>query len=154
MDECRGADEVGFLDEFEAGLFEFEAVAVEGAALVRDEDDAFEFVDLDEELELIDHAFFFEVGLRMAGDTRGSTGQAEAVVAGEIEAVLEEVVEVLAKSAVGAVECRGMDAGGVVLEFGFVCHAWCRGEGPVSWPPHATRWAEGAREAGAGRSSL
>lgn len=120
MDECRGTDEVGFLHELEAGLFEFEAVAVEGAALVRDEDDAFELVDLDEELELIDDTLFFEVGLRMPGKAGGPARQAKPVVSGEVEAVLEEVVEVFAQSAVGAVEGRGMDAGGVVLEFGFV----------------------------------
>jgi len=120
--ERRGADEVGFLHEFESWFFEFEAVAVERAALVRDQHDALELVDLNEELKFIDDTFFFEVCLRMSGEARGSAGEAEAVVAREVEAVLEEVVEVLTESAVGAIEGRGVDAGGVVLEFGFVRH--------------------------------
>lgn len=120
MDVCRGADKIGALDEFKAGLLEFEAVAVESAGIVRDEDDAFEFVNLDEELEFIDDTALFERCLRMAGEARRAPGEADAVVARQIQTVLKEIIAVLADTAVGAVESRGVDAGGVVLEFGFV----------------------------------
>lgn len=116
VDEGGGADEVGALDEFEAWLFEFESGGVEGASLVGDEDDAFEFVDLDEEVEFVDDAFFLEVGLGVSGHAGWAAGEADAVVAWEVEALLEEVVEVLAESAIGAVDGGGVDSGGLVLD--------------------------------------
>lgn len=85
-----------------------------------EEDDALEFVDLDEELELVDDAFFLEGGLGVAGEAGRAAGECDAVVAGEAEALLEEVVEVLAESAVGAVDGGGVDAGGFVGDGGDV----------------------------------
>lgn len=83
MDVGRGSDEVGALDEFESWFFECESCGVEGAALVCDEDDAFEFVDFDEELELVDDAFFFEVCLWVSGEAGGAAGECDAVVSWE-----------------------------------------------------------------------
>lgn len=83
-----------------------------------DEDDAFQTVDFHQELELVDDAFFLEGGLGVAGEAGRAAGECDAVVAGEAEALLEEVVEVLAESAIGAVDRRGVDAGGFVGEGG------------------------------------
>ncbi len=110
------ANQVSALDEFEAGFFEFELRGVEGAGLVGNEDDAAEAVDFDEEFEFIGDADFFEVGLGVAGETGGAAGEGDAVVAGKVEAVLEEVVEVFAETAVGAVDGGGVDAGELVFE--------------------------------------
>ena len=109
-DVGRGADEVGSLDELELAVLKVQACAVEGAAFVGDEDDAFEAVDLDEELQLVDDPLLLEEGLGVAGEAGGAAGEGEAVVTREAEAVLEEVVEVLADPAVGAVDRRGVDA--------------------------------------------
>jgi hypothetical protein len=109
-------DQVGALDEFEAGFFEFEPRGVEGAGLVGDEDDAIEAVDFDEEFEFVGDTDFFEVGLGVTGEAAGAAGEGDAVVAGEVEVVLQEVVKVFAQAAIGAVNGGGADAGVVVFE--------------------------------------
>lgn len=85
-----------------------------------DQDDALELVGLDQEAEFIGDAGLFEDGLGVAREAGGAAGEGDAVVAREGEALLEEVVEVLAEAAVGAVDGRGVDAGRVVGEGGGV----------------------------------
>lgn len=131
VDKGGGADEVGPLDEFEAGFFQLKAGGVERAALMRDQDDAFELVNLHEELELIHDALLFQVGLRVAGEAGGTAGERDAVVAGEFEAVLEEVVEQFAHSAVGAVDGRGVNAALFVSDTAGVPDGWCRHESKI-----------------------
>lgn len=79
-----------------------------------DEDDALEPVDFHQELELVDDAFFLKGGLGVAGEAGRAAGECDAVVAGEAEALLEEIVEVFAEASVGAVDGRRVDAGGFV----------------------------------------
>jgi len=100
-----------------AGVVDAESVAVEGAALVLDEDDAVDAVGVGEELELADDAFLFESCFGVPGEATGPAGEGDAVVAGEVEPVLEEVVEVLADAAVGAVDGCGVHAFGVVWDW-------------------------------------
>jgi len=75
MDKCGGADEVGTLHEFEAGFFQIEARPVERTSLMGDENDALEFVNLNEKLEFVNDALFFEVGLRMTCEAGRPTGE-------------------------------------------------------------------------------
>lgn len=121
--KCGGADEIGLLDEFEPRLAEFEACAVERATGVGDEDDFAKLVNFDEELEFVHDALFFEMGLCMTGEAGGAAGEGDAVVAGEIEAVLEEIIKVFTDTAVGAVDGRGVDAGGFIRDATGVTHA-------------------------------
>jgi len=111
-----GADEVGALECGHAVGLDAEAVGVEGAALVLDQDDAVDAVGVGEELELADDAFLLEAGLGVSGETAGAAGQGDAVVAGEFEPVLQEIVEMLADSSVGAVDGGGVHAFGVVFD--------------------------------------
>lgn len=48
-----------------------------------DQDDAFEFVGLDEEAEFIGDAGLFEDGLWVSGEAGGAAGECDAVVAWE-----------------------------------------------------------------------
>lgn len=116
VDVCRGADEVGPLDELEPWLLQPQERRVERAVLVGDQHDALQSVNLDEEFQLVGDADLFKVCLGVAGEAGGAAGERDAVIAGEGEPLLEEVVEVLAEAAVGAVDRRGTDAGGVVGE--------------------------------------
>ena len=120
MNKRRGAHEIGALDEFEAAVLEFEAGGVEGTGVVGDQDDALKAVDIDEELELIDDALLFEVGLRVTGEAGGAAGEGDSVVPRQVQAILKEIVEMLADAAVGAVDGRGTDSGALVGEAGFV----------------------------------
>lgn len=67
VDEGGGSDEVCALNEFESWLFKDKASSVEGAGLMRDQNDAFEAVYFGEELEFVNHALFFDVGFFVAG---------------------------------------------------------------------------------------
>ena len=131
MDQGGRADQVRTLDEFQAGFFQFQSRGVEGAALVGDEDDARELVNLDEELEFIDDALLFQVGLRVAREAGRAAGEGDAVVPGELQAVLKKVVELLAHSAVGAVNGRGVDAAAFVGDIALVPDGGCRHESKI-----------------------
>ncbi len=108
MHERSSANEIGPLQEFHSRFLEFEPRGVERAALVRDQHDPLELVDLDEELQFIHDALLFEVRLRVPGEARGPAGKAEPVVAWKGKPVLEEVIEVFAQSPVGAVQRGGV----------------------------------------------
>lgn len=85
-----------------------------------EEDDAFEFVDLDEELELVDHALLLQRRLGVPRQTRRPPRQRHPVIPRQPQPLLQQVVEVLAEAAVGAVDGRGVDAGGFVGDGGDV----------------------------------
>ncbi len=110
----RRANEIGALHEFKARVGQFKTVGVEGAPGVRDQHDAFDTVNLDEELELIDDALLFEVRLRMPREARRPARERDAVISRQPQAVLQKVVEVFPDAPVGAVDRRRVDALGVV----------------------------------------
>ena len=84
--------------------------------------DAFQAVHLDQKLQLIHDPLFLQVGLGMPGKARRPAWQGHTVVPGKPQPVLQEVVEVLADSAIGAVHRRGTDSGRVVGQAGFIGH--------------------------------
>ena len=126
VDERGGADEVGALEKFQPRLLEFQARGVERAGLVGDQDDALELVDLNEELELVNNPLLFQMRLRVAGEAGGAAGESDSVAAREVQTVAQKVVEVLAEAAIGAVDGRGVDAGGFVADWAWV--VWHRRE--------------------------
>jgi hypothetical protein len=121
VNEGRGTHEVGLLHQLHAAVAEFEAVGVERAPLVSDQDDAVEAVEIDEELELIDDALLLEVGLRVAGEAGRAAGERDAVVARQAQAVLEEVIKVLAHATIRAIDRTRTDAGCVIGDAAAVC---------------------------------
>lgn len=143
VDVRRGSDEVGALDEFQAGFLQADAGCVEGASLVGEEDDALELVDLDEELELVDHALLLQRRLRVPRQTRRPPRQRHPVIPGQPQPLLQQVVEVLAEAAVGAVDRRGVDAGGFVGKGGDV-------GGRGQWGMGNGQWVGAARGRGSG----
>ncbi len=100
MDEGGGSDEVGFWTSSSRGSVRSRRL-LQNAAL-RDEDDAFEAVDVVEEL---DHRRRPVLRGAPGGGRRGRRGRraGRGGRSGEGEPVLEEVVEVVAHAAVGAI---------------------------------------------------
>ncbi len=87
-----------------------------------DQDHTLEAVHLDEELELIDDALFFEKGLLVPREAGRAAGEGDAVVTGQAQTVLKEIVELLANTAVGAVDGGRVDTGSFVFDAALIVH--------------------------------
>jgi hypothetical protein len=93
---------------------EFEPLGVERTPLMGDENDAFEFMGFDKKAKIIDDAVVCKLRFGTVCEANGPARERDAIIAGEIEAVREKIVEVFADPAVAAIN------GGRVNALGFV----------------------------------
>lgn len=71
-------------------------------------------MNFNQEFQFINNTLCLQVCLRMVGKTSGPARQCNAVIAWKMQAILEEVVKLLADAAIGTVNGCSMDAGLVV----------------------------------------
>jgi hypothetical protein len=74
---------------------------------VSDEDDLVQAVLADEKLELGFEGISIVKSLHVAGEAGGSAGDGDAVVSWQAEGDMEEFIHLLAKAAIGTVDCGG-----------------------------------------------
>ena len=88
-------------------------MGVEGAVLVCDQHNALECVDVDQESKLRRDAFFFPIQRKMPRQTCGSAGNRQTVVTWQAQSISHEVVKLLAKPSVTAIDGSRVDTTGI-----------------------------------------
>ena len=105
-----GFPEVFALPGFELAGRDMQPVGVVGTALVRDQDHLPDVMDGDQKPKLLGDPFFFAVGAEVSGQTGRPTRNGQAVVARQLQAVKEEIVDLLAEPAIAAIDGGRIDA--------------------------------------------
>ena len=82
---------------------DLEPVAVKGAILVCDQDNVLESVDVDEKMKLSRYRVRFAIQGEMASHARGAPGNCQPVIPWQIQRMAHEVIELLSKSTITAI---------------------------------------------------
>lgn len=106
----RGTNQIGPEQQLQPAILEFKARGIKRTALVCDEDHSFQVVDLDEKLELIHNSLALEIGLGVVSQTGRSSGECDAIIAWELQTVLQKVVKLFADAAIGAIDGGSVNA--------------------------------------------
>ena len=106
-------DQVDRLLIFQVLCRQLQTGCVERTALMRNQHDARQAVDIDEELELLNHALLLHVSFGVPRQTRRTAGQRDAVVTRQAQPVLQKIIEVLTDAAVRTIQRGCTDAGGI-----------------------------------------
>ena len=85
-------------------------LGIERTVLMGNQHHTLKTMHLDQETQLLDHAFFFPEGKEVTGEAASPSRHRETVVARESQGVVQEIVEVLAKSPVAAIDGGSADA--------------------------------------------
>lgn len=107
-DLLGGFLQVGALKVFERVVATMD-VLVEAAAFVGDEDDAFELVILDEKGELLFDRHRFLKGEGVSRKAGGAAGDGDAIVSRQTEALVQELVHLLAIASIAAIDGGSAD---------------------------------------------
>ena len=99
---------------------DLEIIQVEGAVLVCNQNDARNMMHLDEKLQAVDDRFFVTIRRKMAGQACRSARDGHSIVPWQAQFVMKEIIYLVAKSTITAIDRRGLDAAGVEWHLAFI----------------------------------
>ena len=109
LDPLHGLGHVLDLLAFERQRRDVQSLGVKGTVLVCDQDYPFQSMDFGQEAKLCPDTFLFAIERKVSCQARGSAGYRQAVVPRQLQRDFHEFVELIAETAVAAIDGRGTD---------------------------------------------
>lgn len=136
----NGLEHVLALLSFELKRRNVQPLSVESTVLVGDQDDAFEEVDLDQEAKLFRDSFLFPVQRKVPREAGGSSRDCQTIVTWEVKSGFHQVINLLTKTTVAAVDGRSTDT--------TLVERLTAGKNGLSWFVHFVVRREGRKVSG------